>query len=416
MTTFREKRRTRRIASDEAHAWARSLQLGNPNAKSVLRALALYVDGEACCFVGIDQLAEDSDLSADTVRRRLVWLEEIGAIARTPQWIDASGRRNGDGRGRRTSDLIRLLITADADEIEARAAGRKTEDISTAISPSSLQGLNSDDETLSPRLAPRQPLQSCEGLISEPEPESPPLPPSGGEDVASLVESEPEDFAPAWQSWRGHEVMRRDLALAEFCKLKPDKQRLCRAAIPYFFALQDKLKRDRVPNFHLWVRSGGFEEFPDAKLGEARPPPPSKRFVHGDELAGAQVAYLVAMRRHLPTVRHPELGNGFWFIGAPQPDQIALARFAGEDPVSWLVVDEGTPQFAAWRDRLQLWLNREIEPERIYTEAFDPAVHGLPALDRNFRLRRSKLVFRVPAPWPPRRDGTWPADNGENAG
>ena len=116
------KRRPRRVASDEAHAWARSLQLGNPNAKSVLRALALYVDGEACCFVGIDQLAEDSDLSADTVRRRLAWLEEIGAIARTAQWLDSKGVRNGDGRGKRTTDLIRLLLHSDEATIEARAA------------------------------------------------------------------------------------------------------------------------------------------------------------------------------------------------------------------------------------------------------------------------------------------------------
>jgi len=99
MTTDRAKRRPRRIAADEAHAWARNLRLGNHHAKSVLRSLTLYVDGDGFCFVGIEQLADDCELSPDTVRRRLVWLEEIGTIARRSQWIDGSGVRNGEGRG-----------------------------------------------------------------------------------------------------------------------------------------------------------------------------------------------------------------------------------------------------------------------------------------------------------------------------
>jgi hypothetical protein len=47
--------------------------------------------------VSIPTLAEDTELSQQTVRNRLAWLEEIGAIARLPQWIDEYGRRNGDG-------------------------------------------------------------------------------------------------------------------------------------------------------------------------------------------------------------------------------------------------------------------------------------------------------------------------------
>ena len=103
--------RARRIASDEAHAWARNLRLGDPHAKLILCMLTLYVDGEGCCFVSIPSLAEDCEMSANTVRRRLAWLESIGVISRTPQWIDGQGRRNSVGPGRRTSDLIRLPIS-----------------------------------------------------------------------------------------------------------------------------------------------------------------------------------------------------------------------------------------------------------------------------------------------------------------
>ncbi|WP_409188426.1 helix-turn-helix domain-containing protein [Bradyrhizobium sp. RDM4] len=96
MTTA--KRRARRIAADEAHAWARNLRLNNPHAKLTLSMTSLYVDGDGFCFVSIQTLADDTELSTQTVRNRLAWLEEIGAIARLPQWIDEFGRRNGEGR------------------------------------------------------------------------------------------------------------------------------------------------------------------------------------------------------------------------------------------------------------------------------------------------------------------------------
>jgi hypothetical protein len=47
----------------------------------------------------------------------VAWLEDIGVIARTAQWIDEFGHRSGNGRGRRTSDNIRLMI--DLDEVKS---------------------------------------------------------------------------------------------------------------------------------------------------------------------------------------------------------------------------------------------------------------------------------------------------------
>ena len=97
MTTFREKRRARRIAADEAHAWARNLRLRNPLAKLVLCMLTQYVNGEGVCFVSIDELGKDCELAPNTIRSRLTWLEEMGVIARRQQWLDEKGRRNADG-------------------------------------------------------------------------------------------------------------------------------------------------------------------------------------------------------------------------------------------------------------------------------------------------------------------------------
>jgi hypothetical protein len=115
--------KARRFGSDEAHSWARNLRLGNSHAKHILKALTLYVDGDGSCFVSVPQLALDCEIAPETVRRRLVWLESIGAIVRLPQWIHENGRRSGSPPGKRTSDEIRLLIMDDVEEIERRACG-----------------------------------------------------------------------------------------------------------------------------------------------------------------------------------------------------------------------------------------------------------------------------------------------------
>jgi hypothetical protein len=130
--------------------------------------VTLYVDGEGCCFVSIPALAEDCEMSPDTVRRRLAWLESIGVISRTPQWIDAQGRRTSDGPGKRTSDLIKLLMPG--------------------VSPSNQQGS-------SPRLALRQPSHCGKGLISEPEPEQK----EEGKEI--LIEVKCEEALRAWDEW-----------------------------------------------------------------------------------------------------------------------------------------------------------------------------------------------------------------------
>ncbi|WP_456685766.1 hypothetical protein, partial [Bradyrhizobium sp. P5_C11_2] len=385
MTTA--KRRARRIAADEAHSWARNLHLRNLPASVILRTLSLYVDGEGFAFVAIPTLAEDCDgMSTDTVRRRLVWLEQVGAIARQPQWLDENGVRNGEGRGRRTTDKIRLMFDADPDAIEARAQGREVDsDIienaaeTTVISPSRLLGLNSGVALGLPSV---NPSSTCDQLTSEPDPESPPKTPSGGEGAHQRVledAPEPEHFAPAWQAWPGRETQghRRDAALAAFRELSPDKQRLCRAAVPLFASALTRAGRTKPPNFDRWIRHHGFDEFPNAVLGEDLPKPPQRRFVLGEELDGLKIASLIAERRELPVRREPELGEGVWRTMPPQADLVALAA-CGRPSDAWLVVDLGSHEFAAWRERLHRWLGAEPRPEKIWLEDHNPAVHGLP--------------------------------------
>ena len=412
MSKIDRQRRPRRIAADEAHTWARNLRLGNHHGKSVLKALSLYVDRDGWCFVGVEQLAYDCELSADTVRRRLVWLEEIGAVLRRAQWINSKGCRNSAGEGKRTSDLIKVMVDAGNDHIiEARARGEiideddGDDDEKEQVSPCSEQGLSRGVETPSPAPAPGQPSHCGEGLISEPEPESSPLPPSRGRECVrsgGKVE-EPDDFVAAWRSWRGHEMMghRRQAALKAFKKLSAEHQRLCRAAIAPYNAALDRHNRTRTAvNFDRWIKQQGFLEFPDAKVVRAKPVP-DRRWVCGDELSGMEIAGRIAERR-IRSSLDPERGAGFWTTMPPRPDLSALAQFRDAQADSWIEIDEGTPQFEAWRERLQQWLGvHEIKTQRVFTEPHDPAVHELPAIHPNFKIRKFKQVLRVPTPLPP---------------
>jgi hypothetical protein len=389
LTMTTAKRRARRIAADEAHAWARNLKLGNIHAKLVLSMLSLYVDGEGVCWVSAQALAEDCELSDDTVRRRLAWLDEIGAIARESQWIDESGRRNGEGRGKRTTDRIKLLYDADVEAIEARAAGRAVEKPanSKAISPRQQRGLNEGQDPASIRLASGQPPHCSGGLISEPEPEpeSPPTPSGGASEPPAAME-EPEDFGPAWSSWPGHEVMRRDLALAEFRLLSIENQRRCRWAIPQFARMQERFGRKHPPNFHLWIRNRGFDEFPNATPAELGAAPSSGPIDVGSQSGRAiQTLYAVARAR-------PFVSNGRVIYARPVTAQLlAFAQAPPQSEWHWI---EDRQQTAAWSNFL--------------------GTHIAGARPQLVTARGDRNGFFAPWSWPPRKDGSI-SDAGEAA-
>lgn len=365
----------RRIAADEAHAWARNLQLGNPLGKLVLCMLTLYVNGEGVCWVGVGELAKDCELAQNTIRSRLEFLEQVGAIVRHPRWLDEYGRRNGDGHGKRTTDDIKLLIDADI--------RFENEPDPVPISPSPGEGLTSRETTVSPSPALHQPFTSLQGLISEPEPELSPKVPSGDVSEANSVDQvEPEHFGPAWVSWPGHEVMRRDLALTEFRQLSADKQQLCRAAIPHFVKMQHHLGRKHPPNFHIWIRNAGFEEFPSATLEAAAPGSASSYDVAGREARAIKALYGLA---RVPVFEHR--GR----VVYPLPVTSQVLAFGDAPPRSaWCWIDERA-QLAAWSAFLTGHVHVERRPSLLTTRG-----EGAEA----------RSGFFAPWPWPPRKDGS----------
>jgi Helix-turn-helix domain len=415
------KKRPRRIAADEAHAWARNLRLGNPGAKLVLSMLTQYINGDGHCFVSVQALSEDCEMAENTVRSRLKYLEEVGVLARFPQFIDELGRRNGDGKGKRTTDEIRLLMGLDEERLEAQVAARGRENVNS-ISPSNPEGLNPHpDDEISPSAALQQPfsspsvaLQLAAGPNSEPEPEPEPekppqTPPQAGEMNVIEIDyvKEVEHFPEFWRAYPDHEVMSRVKALEIFIALTPAERLHARTAASAHGEKLAKLKR-KPKDAHKWLAEKGWQEYPQAKL-PAMNPATAKRLIRGRELDAVMVALRIA-DRPLPSMistTSEETGrctdSTFWSrpIG---PDLLALCGIR-PDPKTWHQVLEGSREFWSWRERLQAWFGGDIIGERVWLEPYDPEVHGLAGSNPDFKIRKSARGFCVPWPWPPSVEG-----------
>lgn len=387
MTDLKTKRRPRRIAADEAHAWARNLKLGNPYAKLLLSMLTLYVNGEGSCFVSIAQLAEDCELAENTVRRRLTFLEHIGALAKFPQWQDEHGRRNLEGRGRRTTDDIRLLLSADTDEIEAKAAGNAEPDHEDNSAGRGAPGepLNSSEDIHRGSLGVHLPSHCGQGLDSlNHEPEDSPQPPKGGdgEPIAEVLEDQAWpgsemwfDFEEAWPD----PIMRVSTCRGLWSALRDD-ERLRAIAAARGYAIWRKQQR-RPPNYSAQT----FLREPDGWPSFAK---------------------------HAP----PEPGSS-----APQPRLIGAASREGKAIITLYEIAVTPPPYS--EDRLSILVTAaEIGPqvlaladvppwrEWIFTENANQsgawAQLMRPIIGKTPRM--TDRGVRVPWLWPPRVDGSIP--------
>lgn len=411
-----KKPRARRIAADEAHAWARNLRLRNSLAKLVLSMLTLYVNGDGVCWVAVPTLAEDCEVSQNTVRSRLLYLEEIGALARFKQWIDESGRRNGEGRGRQTSDEIRLLLDADQEEIEARALGRHPGSDDGGASP---QGRQSDAESADglPRaevlpdskILPGDSISPSAALqlrgrpnSSEPEPESTPLsPPSGGIDDDSRLKEFKSNYPIP--SNRPEQLNQTFAALTD-----TERDRLVLAGRGVKAFHEKNPKRNLVDPEKFARNQALWDEF----IRFAPPPPQERRFVlkASDEFKARQVVRaILRMKPAEPEWSDDHGADGYWVQGGPLPaDAMALVRFYGPgdevDQSHWYIAESETDQYRAWRARIQKWAGVWLEADRIPI----PGTHIVEVNGKPMEMQNRKVGIRVPGEWPPNK-GSPPA-------
>jgi Helix-turn-helix domain len=331
-----ERRRKRRIAADEAHAWARNLRLGNAHAKYVLCMITGYVNGDGVCFVSIPHLADDCELAPDTIRRRLAWLEDIGAIARRAQWLDGTGRRNSDGKGARTSDEIVLLIESEVEDIEARAQA-----VNNAPTPSQEQGGGAGQErggdSIGTPLAPAL-RQGAESSEPEPELEDSPQPPCGGS-VENLLGW--EDFERDWQE----PILRQSLAQQVWRSFSDAEKELARnAARGYVAWRRSQNKPPNVLGAHLFLKER--DAWPRFAEMASRAGFSGGTIVAADstDAKAIEVAYLLAGKADAlrSFMRLPNGNISYRLEITEQLRSLALAPLSG----AWVVLD--ARQAVAW--------------------------------------------------------------------
>jgi hypothetical protein len=420
---------TRRVGSSEADAWAKKLALRNGRAKSILRAAADYVIDEPIASVSLKTLAEDTDWSVSTVRRQLVWLEEVGAIARLPRWVDASGRPNYEGHGRRIEDDIRFLIEADPMEIAARCSGLAEDEVGgvrlTPPTETPLQAIdgvveNQASEVGGVSLTPPTAENQASGGVS--------LTGSGGvsltganavggvnvgvpvvvppNDVKSLLPERIPTQSPSQpetpQGLAGQEESERKLALFRAtypeASNKPDLVKALWLALDpadwdllITAAKGARAERDHNPKKALFDQARfirGGRPLWGEYAGRAPVPSPNvkREFVPANSEAGRALKAMYTITGTSPP--SDALGRGFTIEKPLTVQQLAMAQ-APDNFFRWPRFSAASRNRAAWRE-------------------FLVAAIGAGPRIRNFGANETleKDVFPAPWPWPPRKDGT----------
>lgn len=421
MRGLAEKSRSRaRLGADTARVWARELVLGNPYAKSVLLAVANYMNEDGAAWPGISTISRDTDISEDTVTGRLRWLESIGAIALFKCWVDEHGRRNYEGRGRVTSSEIRFLFDADVEAIEdaakgnakpvaLRGAAARSHAERSDVSPRPQRVQNSTPEQgVSPGLAPEQPpppAARTEELDSD-SPQSPPLPEQPAEPPPVETGKAYEEFTTAY----GEGSVRPDKARALWSALTEDERDLAiRGAKGY---RQQRLSTKKAlidPERFLRNRDLWTEFAAKAPAEQAE-----RLLIEVDSDAGRAVRTVHSIGG-VPSPQSVSVRGRMMFSLPAEPSAAVLALNRAPPLRDWSVVEPMTQEFGAWRAFVETHTGKAARAQQhvVGQRQGDPGPDGKPV----YLGLLHREGFKVPMPFPPRVDGSWPeVDDREEPG
>jgi hypothetical protein len=314
-----------------------------------------------------------------TLFRRLNELEELGLLRRLKFYSE------------RGAPIYEIQLVLDAlVDVPIRRRGRPGDDESSDEnegSEAATIGPESHSETLvqptkvSPSASPKS--QYCDSISPTLSEESPPYPPPGGVRSRGEVEQS-EKRAALWERLRsdypGIGTMDQQAAREELDALSIDDAEWAVSVIPELKAELRQLK-DRAPkNAHLWLRKGMFRNFPRGKL-EA-PPPEGFWISEGSEQDRALRFVRNLARVPTPFVLQRGAERGYLSKAEVGPDLLAMLIFADQTPRGWQSRARGSPEFAAWQQRVTAWVGQ-----------------GLPC-------QPGTELIRVPCHWPPKKDGT----------
>jgi Helix-turn-helix domain len=367
--------------------WAMNQATGDPRSQCLLYVIADCANPDGMAFPSVKFMAAKSQQSKATVQRRLKELEDMGAIARFPRWEDEDGKVNSEGRGRRTSDEIRLLFDAHIDRKSADDDHAGGSELST--SPSQAETGGSQPETLPVAQLSDGPPSHCRDPIvnRQNEPNSSPYPLPGGR------EPDPEgweDFRPAIEA-DGEPIARVSIAKQLFAALSNEERKLVTQAAKGLIAWRSKQKKPpaKVSAQTLIRERDSWASWAKHTSAEAKPQPPRITIRHGDTAWRGLCVIKQMWNRSRP-------GSEVVFASAiPALESLAGAFDLPQE--NWVNIFETAHnrQAQGWRERLakcgfQMPPSRPIATGRVHEVLGPERVHG----------------WTVPTEWPPRMDGT----------
>ena len=377
-----------RIGADQARTWARKLRLHNPYGKAVLLAVANYMNEDGSAWPGQATIAQDTDLSEETVVKRLKWLDGIGAIALFKTWIDENGRRNFDGRGKLTSTEIRFRFDAESDAIEASALSDKptrplvgaalASHEKAALAPAASGNQNERYDNLSTRVATDQPPLAADSALnidSEQEQEEPPNPPTGGVQIDYELQEFKSAFVPLYPIPIA-DYSRFEAVAATLTSEERAQALLGVKSYAEFIVAERAKHRDRaVKDAHRWLGNRMWVGYL-AKAEQAQQVAAVAaeiRYIPIDSPEGQAWAALNKIARTVPMGVNLRVGESYVLKTALDAQAIACAKA----PVSGKWIPPTAQQAESWRQFLVKTIGKPV---------------ASPPL--------------VPWPWPPKKDGT----------
>lgn len=366
--------------------WLCELKLHNSEAKNILQSLVLYADADGECFPSIGRLARQTDLHADTIRRRLVFLEQRGLINRTPQWIDADGIRNGEQHGKRTSDKIRLLFPEDV--FEKNGVDPESVNAAAQSPENDVHEQRSASEPVGPRVAPGQPSHSSKGLMYEQEREleleESPLPPLRGDSQDDLSW---KAFERAW----AEPIAKLSLVQEIWTILAPaDRSTAVKAAAGYRAWRKAEKRPPRAISARNFLRErGGWAQWLSYSPGSSNAEQLAVEF-EGSPAWRARCTIAKIAGRPGPVALDLREGRGN-HVAPLAAEYLELDRYADDDPADWEFLDQKDGRCLAWCDFLRI----EAWPIKFGTKRHE--FNGRHYDD--WPIKRTGL--RVPCPWPP---------------
>ncbi|BBF93363.1 helix-turn-helix domain-containing protein [Blastochloris tepida] len=385
-------------------AWAREQRCGSPAAKIVLMVLAEHADEDGWAWPSVARIAAISEQSEDTVARKLGDLERLGLIAKVPTYA-ADGRRTANryrvNLARTTTDDDVAELRGDRRPAACEADGAPSEEQDVVVAPANCGGQNDEGGT---RKLRGSPPHSCAGVILELPNELTPLPPA---DHPSAGEPDPGLGLGVERFWAGYpgsawSDRQRRAAEKAWTSLSADDRTRVLAVLP------DVARRARV---------------------SGKPPRPPAEWLASRQWAAPEAADgagRVWVAEDSPEGRAWDvlsqlvfgLGSTAWSDqhrcrGAWRPCVMPPAFGLGVGAVpraEWVLVAEGTPEFAAWRGRLTEMAAALGSAVRIKP----PAKHfgRDPASGQIIQAVGWDVPMRTPPPRPASGDGAERASSG----